>query len=200
MAINCMSLVQNFPEVSFPRINSRASSWFPCNPPQCNTQRPYCGQFVYWCLCLRLWYGPLRTHTPYMLIHYYLWCIFTSSSLSISCDTSHDRCWDIPKLFSTLISIYLELSHGTYAVNSRYDTEHTGFETTTVSNMRVVLVWYTVSHVCLSGNQQSGETPNLTLIMGQCYNKDFVFAWVLCLVLRMESPSVLWTPWLLYLN
>ena len=89
--------------------HSRRTGFHAIHQTQLNTRRPFCGQFAYWCRCFRLWYGHLRTHTPYMMIPYFLWCILTSSILSVSCDTSHDRYWDMPKLCSTMISIYLEI-------------------------------------------------------------------------------------------
>ena len=70
---------------------------------QYNTQHAgaFCGQFVYWCFCFRLWSRPERTHTSFLL-KIYLWCIYTC----------HIIAWypyqDIPNIFSILISIFRE--------------------------------------------------------------------------------------------
>ena len=49
----------------------------------------FCGQFVYWCFRFRIRSRPERTHASYLLI-IYLWCRWTCSILSTSCDISHD--------------------------------------------------------------------------------------------------------------
>ena len=95
--IACMSYVQNFPQVSFPRVHLGRTGVHATYQTQYNTRRAFCGQFVYRCFCFRRWHGPVRGHTSHMLIHYYLWWIFTLSSVSISCEISRDRYWDIPK-------------------------------------------------------------------------------------------------------
>ena len=151
--VNMFKISLKFPSPASTR--SRRTGFDATHQTQYNTRRPFCGQFVYWCLRFRLWYGPLRTHTSYLLINYYLWCRLYSRKVSYRYHAIHrmigiETSLNYSRHWHQYIS---KLSHDTYAVIFRYDTEHTSFETTIVLNMRVFIISHTVSHVCLCGNQ-----------------------------------------------
>ena len=67
-------------ELGFLPWRSLASNWCAFTQPACiiYTQHAgaFCGQFVYWCFCFRLWYRPERTHTSFLLVIYLLWCMY----------------------------------------------------------------------------------------------------------------------------
>ena len=159
--------VQNFPEGSFPRVHLRQTGVHAIYRTKHNTRRAFCGHFVYWWVFFRLWYGPIRTHTLYMLIHNYMW-IFTWIIASIPCDISHDIGIAISQKYSRhwyrCISI---ISHDTYA-----ESFYIRYRTHKFLNHRCLLsasVSYitAVSSSYLSGNQAKYLISRLFVILGQ---------------------------------